>query len=205
MNLLYEAYGFPGAMPRPGMDEALALSAPQAGLMTTIATGIFSQNLAWEYIYMGIGLGVVLVICNVLLQRVSKGKLGLPPLAVGMGIYLPPTVQTPLVIGAIVGYGLDRYLKQRAQVRSPQNVQEDVENCKRSGTLLASGFIVGESIMGVLIAGLIVFSLSGGGSDAPLALVGKDFGPTADMLGLAVNALVILGFVWTVVKTKKEA
>ena len=205
LNLLYEAYGFPGAMPRPGMDEALALSAPQAGLMTTIATGIFSQNLAWEYIYMGIGLGVVLVICNVLLQRVSKGKLGLPPLAVGMGIYLPPTVQTPLVIGAIVGYGLDRYLKQRAQVRSPQNVQEDVENCKRSGTLLASGFIVGESIMGVLIAGLIVFSLSGGGSDAPLALVGKDFGPTADMLGLAVNALVILGFVWTVVKTKKEA
>ena len=43
LNLLYEAYGFAGAMPRVGMDEAQALSAPQATLMTTIAQGIFSQ------------------------------------------------------------------------------------------------------------------------------------------------------------------
>ncbi len=57
LNLLYEAYGFPGAMPRAGMDPAQALSAPQAVLMTTIAQGIFSSKLAWEYIYIGIGNG----------------------------------------------------------------------------------------------------------------------------------------------------
>lgn len=201
LNLLYEAYGFPGAMPRPGMDEALALSAPQAGLMTTIATGIFSQNLAWEYIYMGIGLGIILVAVNVFLQHISDRKLGLPPLAVGMGIYLPPTVVTPLVIGAVVGYGLDWYLKRRAQEST--NVTSAVEDGRRRGTLVASGFIVGESIMGVLIAAMIVFSLSGGGSDAPLALVGKSFAPTADWLGLAVNALIVCGFVWAVLRARR--
>ena len=41
LNLLYEAYGFPGALPRPDMDPSQALAAPQAALMTTIAQGIF--------------------------------------------------------------------------------------------------------------------------------------------------------------------
>lgn len=50
LNLLYEAYGFPGALPRPDMDPSQALAAPQAALMTTIAQGIFSSQLAWEYI-----------------------------------------------------------------------------------------------------------------------------------------------------------
>ena len=85
LNLLYEAYGFPGALPRPDMDPSLALAAPQAALMTTIAQGIFSSQLAWEYIYLGIGLGVVLVIVDQVLKRNTR-NLCLPPLAVGMGI-----------------------------------------------------------------------------------------------------------------------
>ena len=44
-------YGFTGAMPREGMDAAQALAAPQATLMTTIAQGIFSHNLQWDYIF----------------------------------------------------------------------------------------------------------------------------------------------------------
>ena len=100
LNLLYEAYGFPGALPREGMDPNAALAAPQAALMTTIAQGIFSSQLEWKYIYIGIGLGVVLVIINLLLTK--NTRYALPPLAVGMGIYLPPSVQTPLVIGAVV-------------------------------------------------------------------------------------------------------
>lgn len=99
LNLLYEAYGFSGAMPRPGMDPTQALAAPQAALMTTIAQGIFQSQLAWEYIYIGIGVGVVLVIIDQLLKRNTR-SLCLPPLAVGMGIYLPPVVQTPLIVGA---------------------------------------------------------------------------------------------------------
>ena len=134
LNLLYEAYGFPGAMPRPGMDPAQALSAPQAVLMTTIAQGIFSSKLAWEYIYIGIGLGVVLVLIDQLLKRTTK-NLVLPPLAVGMGIYLPPVIQTPLVVGAILGYFLNRHLRKTA------GAEAEAAGLRR-GTLFASGLIV---------------------------------------------------------------
>lgn len=204
LNLLYEAYGFPGAMPRPGMDESQALSAPQAVLMTTIANGIFSHALDWNYILLGIGVGVAAIILDVLLKR-NTAKYTLPPLAVGMGIYLPPTLEIPLVVGAVMSYIVYHYLYNRAQERSPQNVDQDVEACNRRGVLFASGLIVGESIMGVIIAIIIVFSVSGGGSDAPLALVGKEFGATADWLGLGVFAALIALFVKRVIDVKYEA
>ncbi|MBQ8698851.1 MAG: oligopeptide transporter, OPT family, partial [Schwartzia sp.] len=114
LNMLYRAYGFTGALPRPDMNPEAALSAPQATLMTMIARGIFSSNLAWEYIYFGIGLGVVIVLADSMLQSHTK-SLCLPPLAVGIGIYLPPSLQTPLVVGAVMSYLLDRRMEQGQQ------------------------------------------------------------------------------------------
>ena len=195
LNLLYEAYGFPGALPRPDMDPGQALAAPQAALMTTIAQGIFSSQLAWEYIYLGMGLGVVLVIIDLVLKRRTR-HLCLPPLAVGMGIYLPPSVQTPLVIGAVMGYFLNKKLRK-------EKGEEGRKNGMRRGTLFASGLIVGESIIGVLLAGIIVVSVSSGGSDSPLALVGKDFADTAEWLGLLVF-LITLGIFGKVVLGNKN-
>ena len=186
LNLLYEAYGFPGALPRPDMDPSQALAAPQAALMTTIAQGIFSSQLAWEYIYIGMGLGAALIVIDRILQRNTK-SLCLPPLAVGMGIYLPPSVQTPLVIGAVMGYFLRKKL-------CSQGGQPSVDAGQRRGTLFASGLIVGESIIGVILAGLIVVSVSSGGSESPLALVGKDFADTAEMLGTVVFVLALIIF-----------
>lgn len=200
LNLLYEAYGFVGAMPRAGMDESQVLSAPQATLMSTIAKGIFSHNLDWNYILFGIGVGIVIIILDILLKR-NSAKYCLPPLAVGMGIYLPPTLEMPLVLGAVMSYTVCRYLHARARQRSPQNVEEDVEACNRHGVLFASGLIVGESIMGVIIAIIIVFSVAGGGSESPLKLVDKDFGPTADWLGLFSFIALIAMFVNRVIKT----
>ena len=197
LNLLYEAYGFPGAMPRPGMDPAQALSAPQAVLMTTIAQGIFSSKLAWEYIYIGIGLGVVLVLIDQLLKRTTK-NLVLPPLAVGMGIYLPPVIQTPLVVGAILGYFLNRHLRKTA------GAEAEAAGLRR-GTLFASGLIVGESIVGVLLAGLIVLSVSNSGDENPLAMVGSDFADTAEMLGLAVFFGILALFSKIVLSGKKAS
>ena len=197
LNLLYEAYGFPGAMPRPGMDPAQALSAPQAVLMTTIAQGIFSSKLAWEYIYIGIGLGVVLVLIDQLLKRTTK-NLVLPPLAVGMGIYLPPVIQTPLVVGAILGYFLNRHLRKTA------GAEAEAAGLRR-GTLFASGLIVGESIVGVLLAGLIVLSVSNGGDENPLAMVGSDFADTAEMLGLVVFLGLLALFSKIVLSGKKAS
>ena len=197
LNLLYEAYGFPGAMPRPGMDPAQALSAPQAVLMTTIAQGIFSSKLAWEYIYIGIGLGVVLVLIDQLLKCTTK-NLVLPPLAVGMGIYLPPVIQTPLVVGAILGYFLNRHLRKTA------GAEAEAAGLRR-GTLFASGLIVGESIVGVLLAGLIVLSVSNGGDENPLAMVGSDFADTAEMLGLVVFVGILALFSKIVLSGKKAS
>ncbi len=196
LNLLYEAYGFPGAMPRAGMDPAQALSAPQAVLMTTIAQGIFSSKLAWEYIYIGIGVGVILVLIDLSLKRTTR-SLCLPPLAVGMGIYLPPVIQTPLVVGAILGYFLNRHLRKSGGSNA------EAAGLRR-GTLFASGLIVGESIVGVLLAGVIVISVSNGGGESPLAMVGSDFADTAEMLGLLVF-LGILGLFSKVVLSEKKS
>ena len=200
LNLLYEAYGFPGALPRPDMDPSQALAAPQAALMTTIAQGIFSSTLAWEYIYMGLGLGVILVVVDQLLKRTTR-NLCLPPLAVGMGIYLPPSVQTPLVVGAVFGYFLRKHMKEK-------HGEEEAKAGFRRGTLFASGLIVGESIVGesivgVVLAGVIVASVTNGGSEAPLAIVGKDFAGTAEYLGLAVFAASLAIFSKIVLGSKK--
>ena len=107
LNLLYQAYGFTGAMPREGMDPSVALSAPQATLMTTIAQGIFSSSMDWTYIFIGIGVGVVAIVVNLILKG-TTASLSLPPLAIGMGIYLPPALETPLVVGAVIGYFVNR-------------------------------------------------------------------------------------------------
>ena len=201
LNLLYQAYGFTGALPRESMDPSQALSAPQATLMTTIAQGIFSSSLDWDYILLGIGVGIVVIIIDLLLTKNTKA-LALPPLAVGMGIYLPPTLEIPLVIGSVIGYFVHKHLKARAALRSPGHEEEDVEACSHRGVLFASGLIVGESLMGVIIALLIVVSVTSGGSENPLALVGKDFKSTADILGLVCFIGAIALFVGHILSTK---
>ena len=190
LNMLYHAYGFTGALPRPDMNPEAALSAPQATLMTMIARGIFSSNLAWEYIYFGIGLGVAIVFVDSMLKSHTE-SLCLPPLAVGIGIYLPPSLQTPLVVGAVMGYWLERRMK---------NGSLDVEAGQQRGTLFASGLIVGESLVGVLLAAVIAVSVSGGGGEAPLALAGAEFHDTAEVLGLLAFLAILAVFGKTVLK-----
>ena len=201
LNLLYQAYGFTGALPRAGMDPTQALAAPQATLMTTIAQGIFSASLDWNYILFGVGVGIAAIIIDLILTKNTK-SLALPPLAVGMGIYLPPTLEIPLVIGSVMGYLIHKSLKARAARRSPGHEEEDVEACNHRGVLFASGLIVGESLMGVIIALLIVVSVTSGGSENPLALVGKDFQSTADILGLLCFIAMIVIFVRHILITK---
>lgn len=201
LNLLYQAYGFTGAMPREGMDPSVALSAPQATLMTTIAQGIFSSSMDWTYIFIGIGVGVVAIIVNLILKG-TTASLSLPPLAIGMGIYLPPALETPLVVGAVIGYFVNRYLRKRAAKRAGNLADQDVEICNRRGVLFSSGLIVGESIIGVIIAAIIVISVTSGGSEAPLQLVGKGFEDTAEWLGLIIFVAVAIGLVRLVLGQK---
>ncbi|CAG9180488.1 OPT family oligopeptide transporter [Cupriavidus pinatubonensis] len=188
LDLLYNAYGFAGALPRTGMDPGQALAAPQATLMTAIATGIFTHKLNWNMILIGIALGVVLIVIDEILRR-GGGTARLPVLAVGIGIYLPPTISSALVVGAVLAWVLLRAERRRAIARG-DDVKLALEHAERCGTLLASGLIVGESLIGVLLAAVIGLS----GKDAPLAMVGEGFAGTAEWLGLAVFVLVCVGF-----------
>ena len=201
LNLLYQAYGFTGALPRENMDPSQALSAPQATLMTTIAQGIFSSNLDWDYILIGVGVGIACIVINLLLKS-GTASLSLPPLAVGMGIYLPPSLEMPIVMGSVMSYFVGKYLIKRARERSGELAEADAEQCNRRGVLFASGLIVGESLIGVIIAVIIVLSVTSGGSEEPLAIVGKDFASMSEWLGLASFVAVMAYFIRLILTTR---
>ncbi len=196
LEFVYQAYGFAGTFPHPGMDPAKALGAPQATLMSTLATGILSGKLDWSMILTGMGVGVVLVVVDEVLKRFTR--LQLPPLAVGLGIYLPSAVTTPVTIGAVVGWLADRRLKARAAAAG-QPFEAYAELPRRRGTLVSSGLIVGESLVGVVLAGLIGFT----DNQNVIALVGKDFAPTAMWLGGIVFLLACFDLYRRVANSKK--
>lgn len=171
LDLLNRAYGFAGA---PGAGEN-ALAAPQAALISALASGALGGDLNWKMIFIGAGIGVVVVIVDALLGR--AGKLRLPPLAVGIGVYLPMSVTLPVVIGAVLGKLYDRRA-ERAR---------DPELMKRMGVLMATGLIVGDSLLNVAFAGIV----AGTGSPDAVALAGDDFEPFALAAGTIVFALLL--------------
>jgi len=174
LNLLAKAYGFAGAA-NVGVLAPNPLPAPQATLISALAQGVIGGNLAWNYLGIGALVGVGLILLDITLG--SMNKLRIPPLAVGIGIYLPMSATFAVVVGAVISHWYD------GRVRTAPNP----ERAERLGTLVASGLIVGESLWGVLNAGLIVaFS-----KDAPIGIVPEDFAP-APWLGL-------LGFVGAIV------
>ncbi len=188
LNLLAQAFGFAGA-PNLHTITAKPLAAPQATLISALAQGVIGGNLDWKMIGIGAAVGVGVVALDELLGRLKL--LRLPPLAIGIGIYLPMSATLPVVIGAIVGFFYDSWAKR---TKNP-------EYSKRLATLVASGMIVGESLFGVILAGLIVlFS-----KDAPLALVPANF-PQANTVSVAVfAALIVLCYGWMMRRARKAA
>lgn len=174
LNLLARAYGFAGA-PNVNVVAANPLPAPQATLISALAQGVIGGSLEWKMLGIGALVGVGLILLDTTLGAMKK--LRIPPLAVGIGIYLPMSATFAVIIGAV----LSRWYDGRS--RSMPNP----DRAQRLGTLVASGLIVGESIWGVINAGLIV----GFSKDAPIALVSESFA-LAPWLG-------VLGFVGAVV------
>lgn len=183
LELLYNSYGFPGAMPREHMDPNLALNAPQATLMASIAKGIFNHHLEWTYIIVGLILGAVIIALNLFIKKVTKGKMFVAPLAVGLGIYLPSSVNVVIIIGSIASYFIVRRLKRKFTDKA--QLQEKLSVLDSRNNLMAAGLIVGESLMGVIMALVLTVSISAGGSDAPLAID----------LGLNSTVIAVLSFV----------
>ena len=177
LSLLYEAYGFVGTLPREGMEAGNAMPAPQAALTSQIANGIVQRTLPWTMVLIGAGLGVVLVAVE---ARLRRRGLTFPALTVGIGMYLPLAVEMTIAIGGVLAWIAERRLRARA--RGEEDEAKAVEGARRRGVLLASGFLVGESFVGVILAAGDTLA----GRSAALALVGPGFAPHATWLGLAV-------------------
>jgi putative OPT family oligopeptide transporter len=179
LNLLNKAYGFAGA---PG--HALSgspLAAPQATLISTIASGVVGGNLQWGLIGVGALIGAALVAVDELLRR--GGRYSLPPLGAALAIYLPSSVTVPVILGAFAGWAFNRSAERRP----------NPEATKRLGVLLVSGYIVGDSLLNVAYAGLIVAT----GQGAPLAVVPEDFAPATPLALTVYAATALLLYVWT--------
>lgn len=142
LQLLYQAYGIGGVFPRPNMDPAQMLAAPQAGLMAAITKGAFSHQLPWLMISIGAVVAVLCIILDETLKRRYATRC--PVLAVGVGIYLPLSASVPCVIG-----GLLSYLAQRRLLNQDMN---RIQAHRHRGLLLTCGMVAGASIMGVLLA-----------------------------------------------------
>lgn len=162
LDLLKNTLGFVG-MPNAGPN---ALSAPQAALISSLAKGVLGGDINWNLIGAGALIGVVVIVVDEMLGM--AGKMRLPPLAVGMGIYLPMSLTLLIPVGALIG----RYYEQWAR-RAP-----NPEFAERMGVLAATGLIVGESLFGVLFAGIVAWANRASPIppiDAPLAVEGPDF------------------------------
>ena len=180
LDVVNQAYGFAGA---PGPHREHALPAPQAGLMAALAQGVLENTVDWSLIGIGIGIGIVLIGLDALLRRATPGA-HLSPLAVGLGMYLPTQSTLMVVVGAVVGW----YFDKRADRRS------NPARIKQLGVLLASGLIVGEGLVGVVLAAIVAFS----GKDFPLQLVSDSFADGGAMVAGSVGfaLLVALMYRW---------
>jgi len=177
LQVMLNGFGFQG-MEGAGED---ALAAPQAALMSSVASGIFDSSLDWNLIFIGMAIGAVLIIIDELLRKFTD-KYSLSPLAAGMGMYLPAALTIVIPIGAILGTLYDKWAAK----------QSHPEFAKRMGTLLATGLIVGESLFGVVNAGIIAAA----GGESPLEIF--EGGASATVVGV-ILFVIALTFIyrWT--------
>lgn len=177
LQVMLNGFGFQG-MEGAGED---ALAAPQAALMSSVASGIFDSSLDWNLIFIGMAIGAVLIIFDELLRKFTD-KYSLSPLAAGMGMYLPAALTIVIPIGAILGTFYDKWAAKQSRP----------EFAKRMGTLLATGLIVGESLFGVVNAGIIAAA----GGESPLEIF--EGGASATVVGV-ILFIIALTFIyrWT--------
>jgi putative OPT family oligopeptide transporter len=185
LNLLAKAYGFAGAA-NIGVVAQNPLPAPQATLISALAKGVIGGSLEWKMIGIGVLVGIGLILLDTILG--AANKLRIPPLAVGIGIYLPMSATFAVVVGAV----LSEWYSRRAR-RTP-----NPDRAERLGTLVASGLIVGESLWGVVNAGLIV----GLSNDAPIGLVPETFAPGPWLGVLGFVGIIIWLYSWMLSRSR---
>lgn len=183
---LVDAQGRPVYFVDPGINgvikkdahgkELERFDAPKATLMSYIIKGVLGQNLPWGLVILGAMLAIVLEVS------------GVPSLAFAVGIYLPISTSAPIFIGGIVRYAVDIYLKRKLARKNLTEEQIIAETDKSNGVLLASGYIAGGAIAGILIAIFAVVESLKAVQDrfGDWAKASNPFfeGPMSDILGL---------------------
>ncbi|MCW5960548.1 MAG: oligopeptide transporter, OPT family [Pyrinomonadaceae bacterium] len=146
-------------------------SAPKATLMSYIIKGILSQQLPWGLVLLGVMIAVTLEMC------------GLSSLAFAVGVYLPISASSPIFIGGMVRYFVDGGLRKRLAHKNLSEEEMTAETDKSSGVLLASGYIAGGALAGILLA---IASVSLADTLASFEEWAAVFNPfyKSDMLGL---------------------
>ncbi len=123
----------------PGSNQTVPkFTAPKATLMSYIIKGILSGELPWGLVLLGVMTAVVLELS------------GIPSLAFAVGMYLPLSTSSPIFVGGMVRWGVDRYLRKKPE-NLPLSEEEMAAKTDQSpGVLLASGYIAGATLAGVI-------------------------------------------------------
>jgi len=125
---------------RPDGSTVTKFDAPKATLMSYIIKGILDRQLPWGLVLFGVMIALVLEMC------------GIPSLAFAVGVYLPLSSSSPIFIGGMVRWLVDRRRREKLAHAKLTEEQLAAEGDKSSGVLMASGYIAGGAIAGILIA-----------------------------------------------------
>ena len=125
---------------RPDGSEVKKFTAPKATLISYIIKGILGHKLPWSLVLLGVMISITLELT------------GVSSLAFAVGVYLPLSSSTPIWIGGIVRWLVDRYTRRRHEGKNLSEDQLNAEGDKSPGVLLASGYIAGGAIAAIVIA-----------------------------------------------------
>ncbi len=125
---------------RPDGQSVPKFTAPKATLMSYIIKGILSRQLPWGLVLLGVMIAIVLELG------------GVPSLAFAVGVYLPISTSAPIFVGGVVRWLVDKYLRAKPENKRMTEEELVAEGDKSSGVLLASGYIAGATLAGVVYA-----------------------------------------------------
>lgn len=143
LDLLNTGYGFGP----PTAENPDSLAAPQATLMQSVAEGVFGGNLPWNIIFIGAGIGILVIIIDQLLAA-RNSTFRVPVLALAVGLYLPFELDSAIMLGGLVAWLIER-AQAKKRVAHPTEARMA---SSQNGLLLASGLITGEALIGILLA-----------------------------------------------------
>ncbi|HEX6182844.1 MAG TPA: oligopeptide transporter, OPT family [Pyrinomonadaceae bacterium] len=158
-----------------GGREVEKFGAPKATLMSYIIKGILNRELPWGLVLLGVMIAVVLEMA------------GIPSLAFAVGVYLPLSSSSPIFVGGLVRWGVDKFLRRRLAGRNMTEDELVAEGDKSPGVLMASGYIAGGAIAGIIIAFLAGVPWFAGFNKATAAWGETNpfhTGPWSDALGI---------------------